>query len=462
MVVLLKTLQVILALSILIIVHEFGHFFFARLFGIRVDKFYLFFDVGGKALFSTKKSRLVARFFPKLAASETDYGIGWLPLGGYCKISGMVDESMDTEYLKSEPQSWEFRTKPAWQRLLVMAGGVLFNFILAICLYVVILASWGSSYLSNGDDTRIWANDLAVDMGFQTGDHIIGFDGEKIGDFDRLQVEMARERAQTATVVRGNDTLTLYLDQSRLPEVLQSRGMFGLALPFVVDTIPPASPNYGCDLRRGDRIVALDGHPIQYIQESRRLLQSYKGEKVEARYVRGACAGAADEAQSGSLTADTLSVLLQVDTTGLLGIYTAMPPLETREYSFWEAIPAGFKLTFTTIGGYIDDLKLVFNPSTKAYKSVGSFIAIGQVFPSAWDWFRFVNILALLSIMLGVMNLLPIPGLDGGHILFVLYEMITGRKPSDKFLYVAQIIGMILLVALMVLAFGNDIGRLIR
>ena len=457
MVVLLKTLQVILALSILIIVHEFGHFFFARLFGIRVDKFYLFFDVGGKALFSTKKSRLVARFFPRLAASETDYGIGWLPLGGYCKISGMVDESMDTEYMKSEPQAWEFRTKPAWQRLLVMVGGVLFNFILAILLYIVILASWGSSYLSNGDDTRIWANDLAVDMGFQTGDHIIGFDGEKTADFDRLQVEMARERAQTATVVRGQDTLTLYLDQSKLPEVLQNPGMFGLALPFVVDTIPPTSPNYGSDLRRGDQIVALDGHPIHYIQESRRLLQDYKGEKVEARYVRKTACGT-----GGAFCADTLTALLQVDTTGLLGIYSAMPPFETREYSFWEAIPAGFKLTFTTIGGYIDDLKLVFNPSTKAYKSVGSFIAIGQVFPSAWDWFRFVNILALLSIMLGVMNLLPIPGLDGGHILFVLYEMISGRKPSDKFLYVAQIIGMVLLLALMVLAFGNDIGRLIR
>ena len=459
MIVLIKTLQVILALSILIIVHEFGHFFFARLFGVRVDKFYLFFDVGGKALFSTKKSRLVARFFPRLAASETDYGIGWLPLGGYCKISGMVDESMDTEYLKSEPRPWEFRTKPAWQRLLVMAGGVLFNFILAIFLYIVILASWGSSYLSNGDDTRIWADELAVDMGFRTGDHIVGFDGKQTRDFDRLQVDMARGRARTATVVRGEDTLTLYLDQARLPEVLQNRGMFGLALPFVVDTIPPSSPNYGCELRRGDRIVALDGHPIQYIQDSRRLLQNYKGARVEAQYVR-----AAGEASCGTQApcADTLGVLLQVDSTGLLGIYSTMPSLETREYGFWEAIPAGFKLTFTTIGGYIDDLKLVFNPSTKAYKSVGSFIAIGQVFPSAWDWFRFVNILALLSIMLGVMNLLPIPGLDGGHILFVLFEMITGRKPGDRFLYVAQIIGMILLLALMVLAFGNDIGRLIR
>ena len=457
MVVLMKTLQVILALSILIIIHEFGHFFFARLFGIRVDKFYLFFDVGGKALFSTKKSRLVAKFFPRLAASETDYGIGWLPLGGYCKISGMVDESMDTEYLKSEPQPWEFRTKPAWQRLLVMAGGVLFNFILAIILYIVILAAWGSAYLRNGDDTRIWADELAVDMGFRTGDHIVGFDGKKVNDFDRLQVDMARGRARTATVLRDGDTLTLYLDQARLPEVLQDRGMFGLALPFVVDTIPPTSPNYGCELRRGDQIIALDGHPIQYIQESRRLLQGYKGAQVDARYLR-----AEKDASRGVAGADTLGTLLQVDSTGLLGIYSAMPRLENREYSFWEAIPAGFKLTFTTIGGYIDDLKLVFNPSTKAYKSVGSFIAIGQVFPSTWDWYRFVNILALLSIMLGVMNLLPIPGLDGGHILFVLYEIVTRRKPGDKFLYVAQIIGMILLVGLMLLAFGNDIGRLLH
>ena len=446
MVVLIKTLQVILALSILIIVHEFGHFFFARLFGIRVDKFYLFFDVGGKKLFSTKSSRFIAKHFPRLAASETDYGIGWLPLGGYCKIAGMVDESMDTEFLKQEPQPWEFRTKPAWQRLLVMAGGVLFNFILAILLYIVILAGWGRSYLSN-ENTQIWADELAQEMGFQTGDHIIGFDGKTTREFDRLQMEMVRGQAETATVLRDGDTLVLYLDQSLLGNVLQDPGMFSLALPFVVDTIPPTSPNYGCELQRGDRIVALDGHPIRYIQDSRSLLQDYKGGMVEATFLR------AD---------DTLSLALQVDTTGLLGIYTSMPELQTREYSVLEAIPAGFKLTFSTIGGYLDDLKLVFNPSTKAYKSVGSFIAIGQAFPAAWNWYRFINLLALLSIMLGVMNLLPIPGLDGGHILFTLFEMITGRKPGDRFLYIAQIVGMVLLVALMLLAFGNDIGRLIR
>jgi regulator of sigma E protease len=446
MVVLLKTLQVILALSILIFVHELGHYLFARLFGIRVDKFYLFFDIGGKRLFSTKNSRLVAKFFPKLAASETDYGIGWLPLGGYCKIAGMVDESMDTEFLNKEPQPWEFRVKPAWQRLLVMAGGVLFNFILAIILYIVILASWGSAYLSN-ENRPIWANELAQEMGFKTGDQIVGFDGQKTLEFDRLQIEMVRDRAQTATVIRGGDTLTLYIDQAKIGKVLQSPGMFSLALPFVVDTIPPASVNYGCSLQKGDQIIALDQHPIRYVQDARVLLQDYKDSAVTATYLRAT---------------DSLTTTLQVDSSGLMGIFSTMPALTTREYSFLEAIPAGFELTFSTIQGYIDDLKLVFTPSTQAYKSVGSFISIGQIFPASWDWYRFVNILALLSIMLGVMNLIPIPGLDGGHILFTLYEIITRRKPGEKFLYVAQIIGMVLLMGLMILAFGNDIFRLFR
>lgn len=451
MVVLLKTLQVILALSILILVHEFGHYIFARIFGIRVDKFYLFFDVGGKRIFSTKNSRFVAKFFPKLAASDTDYGIGWLPLGGYCKISGMVDESMDTEFMQKEPQPWEFRTKPAWQRLLVMAGGVLFNFILAIVLYITILASWGSSYVSN-EDSQIWASPLAQEMGFQTGDHIVSLDGEKIVEFDRLQIDMVRSRAQMATVVRAGDTLQIYIDQSRTSDILQNPGMFSLALPFVVDTIPPTSLNAACALQRGDKIIALDAHPIRYIQESRQILADYKDSTVCVTFVR----------PSAVSSADTLHTVLQVDTTGMLGIYATMPGLKTRTYSFWEAIPAGFQLAFSTIQGYVDDLKLVFSPSTEAYKSVGSFISIGQIFPASWDWYRFVNILALLSIMLGVMNLIPIPGLDGGHILFTLYEMITRRKPSEKFLYVAQIIGMILLIGLMILAFGNDIFRLFK
>jgi len=435
MIVLIKTLQVILALSVLILFHELGHFTFAKLFKIRVDKFYLFFDVGGKALF---------RFKPK--NSETEYGIGWLPLGGYCKIAGMVDESMDTEHLKSEPKPWELRSHPAWQRLLVMAGGVLFNFILAIFIYIGVLALWGQSYISN-DGSDIYVNELAYDMGFRTGDHIIAYDGVPEENFGLLQADLARNDVSKVTLLREGDTLDLYVDRSRIGDVLNTPGMFDLALPFVIDSIPPASPNFGLGLERGDRIVAIAGQPVPYLQDSRALLKGYAGAHVTAQILRGE---------------DTLSLDVAVDTLGRIGVFTTMPNIQTKKYGFFEAIPAGFSYTFTTIGDYLKDMKLVFTPSTEAYKSVGSFIAIGQVFPSAWNWYAFLNILALLSVMLGVMNLLPIPALDGGHIVFILYEMLTGKKPSDKFLIVMQVIGMILIFALMILAFGNDIMRLLR
>ncbi len=435
MVVLLKIVQVILALAILILFHELGHFTFAKLFKIRVDKFYLFFDIGGHAIF---------RFKPK--NSDTEYGIGWLPLGGYCKIAGMIDESMDTEALKQDPQPWEFRTHPAWQRLLVMAGGALFNFILAIALYIVILAVGGETYISN-EDSSIYVNDLAYDMGFRTGDRILAFDDYVPEDFSMLQADLARHTASKASVLRGDDTVTIYIVRNMISEVLNSPGMFSLAVPFVIDTIPPTSPNYGSQLKSGDRIVSIEGTPVEYVQESRPLLAEHKNGPVDVLV----------EADG-----DTTAMTLQVDSLGLIGVYNKIPGYRTRDYNVLQAIPAGFKLTFSTIGGYLRDLKLVFTPSTKAYKSVGSFIAIGQIFPSKWDWYQFVNILALLSIMLGVMNLLPIPALDGGHIVFTLYEMITGRKPSDRFLMVAQVIGMILLVLLMILAFGNDIARLFR
>lgn len=435
MVFVIKLLQVILALSILVLVHELGHFFFAKIFGIKVDKFYLFFDIGGTALF---------RFRPK--NSDTEYGIGWLPLGGYCKISGMIDESMDTESLKQEPKPWEFRSKPAWQRLLVMSGGVLFNFILAIFLYIGILAGWGESYISN-ENSRIYVNDLAYDMGFRNGDHIIMFDSYVPDNFGMLQADLARQNARKATISRGSDTIDIYIDHSRLGDILSTPGMFSLALPFVIDTVPPASLNSNAGLMKGDRIIGIDGTKIDFIQDSRKLLSGYSGQEVAVSLVRGD---------------DTLRMMLQVDTAGRFGIYTSMPELKTREYSFAEAIPAGFKLTFSTIGGYLKDLKLVFTPGTEAYKSVGSFITIGQIFPAAWDWFSFINILSLLSIMLGVMNLLPIPALDGGHIVFTIYEIATGRKPSDRFLTVAQIAGMILLFSIMLLAFGNDFVRLFK
>ena len=445
MIVLMKTLQVILALGILILIHEFGHFFFAKIFGIRVDKFYLFFDAWGVKLFSTK-SKWFLKICPKAAEWETEYGIGWLPLGGYCKICGMIDESMDTEALKSEPQPWEFRTKPAWQRLFVMAGGVLFNFILAIFVYIGILAAWGESYISN-DGKQIYVNELASEMGFRSGDHIISFDEYEPENFGMLQADLAREMAQKAVVLRDSDTVDIYIDQSRIGDVLKTPGMFDLALPFVVDSIPAASVNYGAELASGDRIIAVAGEATEFVQDAWPILEAGAGSAIDVTVLRGA---------------DTLAMALQVDSTGRLGILLAQPEVSNKEYGFWNAIPAGFSKTFSTIGGYIKDLKLVFTPSTEAYKSVGSFISIGQIFPATWDWFRFMNILALLSIMLGVMNLLPIPALDGGHIVFTLYEIITRRKPSDKFLEVMQIIGMILIFGLMILAFGNDIIKLFK
>lgn len=431
MVVLFKALQVILALSTLIIVHESGHFLFARLFGIRVEKFYLFFDVGGKAL---------ARW----RWGETEFGIGWLPFGGYCKIAGMVDESVDMEQLKRDPQPWEFRSKPAWKRLFVLAGGVLFNFIFAIIVYSVISGIWGTAYISN-EDSAVYPNELAREMGFRPGDRILKLDDYVPEDFGMLQADLARREVRCATVLRGQDTVRLYIDQSMIGEVLNSPLMFDLAMPFVVDSVSSAA-NAGV-LEKGDAVLEIEGHDTRFLQDATPILRDHAGQTVTAIVRRD---GVLSEVQ------------LQVDTSGRVGVFVTPPSVKRQSYEGLAAIPAGLKRTGSTISGYLSDLKMVFKPSTKAYKSVGSFIAIGQVFPKKWDWYQFLSILALISIMLGVVNLIPIPGLDGGHILFTIYEMITGRKPSDRFLYIMQLIGMVLLFGLMFLAFGNDIMRLIR
>ena len=274
MVVLIKTLQVILALSVLILIHELGHFLWAKLFHIRVDKFFLFFDIGGAKLFSTK-SAWFTKLFPKAASWETEYGIGWLPLGGYCKIAGMIDESLDTESMKQDPQPWEFRTHPAWQRLLVMSGGVLNNFLFAILAYILILDIWGDAYLRN-EGNAIYVNDLAYEMGFRTGDRILRYDDYVPDDFMNLQVDLARRDVRKATVLRGADTLDIYIDQSYIGDVLNTPGMFDLAIPFVVDTIPGESPNAGI-LAHGDRIVSVGGKPVTYLQEARLLFGAHAG-----------------------------------------------------------------------------------------------------------------------------------------------------------------------------------------
>lgn len=429
MVALLKTLQVILALSLLIFIHELGHFAWAKLFKIKVEKFYLFFDIGGKALWRHKKG-------------ETEFGIGWLPLGGYCKIAGMIDESMDLEQMKKEPQPWEFRTHPAWQRLLVMAGGVLNNIIFAILVYILIMNIWGSAFIPN-EGNSIWVNDVAYEMGFRNGDRILAFDDYVPTDFGMLQADLARKNVRNARILRDNDTLDLYIDHSMIGKVLNSPVMFDLAIPFVIDST--VGPNTA--LQHADKVISIDGSDVTYVQEAHSILDTLAGQTTVTTIVRGV---------------DTLAVPVQVDSAGRIGVQLEIPDIERREYNLLQAIPAGWKLTWDTVGGYLSDLKLLAQPKTEAYKSVGSFIAIGQVFPATWDWYQFLQILALLSIMLAVMNLIPIPGLDGGHILFTLWEMVTGRKPSDKFLAVMQIIGLALIMLLMVLAFGNDIGRLIH
>ena len=433
MVILIKTLQVILALSVLILIHELGHYLWARAFNIRVEKFYLFFDLGGKALARWKWG-------------DTEFGIGWLPFGGYCKIAGMIDESMDLEQMKQEPRPWEFRSHPAWQRLLVMAGGVINNFIFAIFAYIAIMAIWGESYIDNRG-SRIYVDELAYDMGFRTGDEILRFDDYVPENFGMLQADLARRGVRKATVLRDGDTLDIYIDQARIGDVLSAPLMFDLAVPLVVDSVMADGLNAASGLHRGDRIVSLDGEKVDFVQDSRALLATRTSREVPAAVVRGT---------------DTLGFPVQVDSSGRLDVYMQMPNIRTRHYNLLEAIPAGWREAGSSIGGYLDDLRLLARPSTGAYKSVGSFIAIGQVFPEKWDWFRFLNILALLSIMLGVMNLLPIPGLDGGHILFTLFEILTGRKPGEKFLVVAQLIGMALILGLMFLAFGNDIARIIH
>ena len=446
MVFLMKFLQVVLALSILIVVHEFGHFTFAKLFRIRVEKFFLFFNAGGTFLFSTKRSKWFTRICPSAQKWETEYGIGWLPLGGYCKIAGMIDESMDLEQMKRAPQDWEFRSHNPWQRLLVMAGGVLYNFIFAILAFSLIMAIWGQSYIPN-EGSRIYPNALAREMGFRAGDEILSFDDYTPENFGMLQADLARRNVRQAHILRGADTVTLYIDGTMLGEVLNSPLMFDLAIPFCIDSVAADGVNSGSGLARGDRIVAIAGHEVEFLQDGRKIFAEAPGQTLEVSVLRDGT---------------TLDMPVKVDSLGRIGVYMQNPQIRTMKYKGLQAIPAGLRFTGSTIGGYLRDLRLLVTPSSGAYKSVGSFIAIGQVFPSVWDWYQFVFLLGLFSIMLGVMNLLPIPALDGGHIVFTIYEIITGRKPSDRFMAAAQMVGMILILALMLLAFGNDIGRLIH
>ena len=437
--VLLKIIQVILSLSLLVLVHEFGHYITARIFKIRVEKFYLFFP---PAIF---------KFKPK--KSDTEFGIGCIPLGGFCKISGMIDESMDKEAMAKPPQPWEFRSKPAWQRVIVLAGGVLMNVVLAIVLYISILFTWGEQYIRTDDAVYgIEVSPLAKEIGFENGDRILALDGNPAPDnFNDINMDMLRDQVSLVTVLRNGDTVDISIDPAYMPAMLNTPGMFGIRLPIAVGGLPDTSINAGADLRQGDRFLTADGRPVTWYQDLQAVLADNAGRTVELSLLRDS---------------DTVNVPVKVSQNGKIEVLLQRDisdiHITQKEYGLLEAIPAGFMMTFTNIGHYIKELGLIFSPQTEAYKSVGSFIAIGSIFPSSWNWQIFWNITALLSIMLAVMNLLPIPALDGGHILFTLYEMITGRKPSDRFMEVAQMIGMFLLLMIMILAFGNDLLRLFR
>ena len=439
MVVLIKILQLVLALSILVLIHEFGHFLFARIFKIRVEKFYLFFD----PWFSLFKYK------PK--NSDTEYGIGWLPLGGYCKIAGMIDESMDKEAMAKEPQPWEYRSKPAWQRFFVIFGGVLFNFILAIVIYTGIMYTWGEQYIKNSDvTTGIYASQLAQEIGFCNGDRIISFDGIAPDKFNELQVDLIRTQAKEAKVLRNGDTVTVSIDPIYIPTILNTPGMFSYGIPFEVKEIPDTSLNASSGLMAKDRLLAINGNSCDMFYKAQEVLMGFKGDSIVATVARG------NEIVLVPLLTDTLGRLQVLVNSNLEEFYT----VTKKEYTLLSAIPAGINKAVTTVTNYFKELKLIFSPKTEAYKSVGSFITIGKIFPGTWDWHSFWGITAFLSVMLAVLNILPIPALDGGHLVFTLYEMVTGRKPSDKFLEYAQMVGMVLLLGLMVLAFGNDIFRL--
>jgi len=435
----LKIIQVVFALSILVLVHEFGHFFFARLFKIRVEKFYLFFN----PWFS------IFRFKPK--NSDTEYGIGWLPLGGYCKISGMIDESMDKEAMKGEPQPWEFRSKPTWQRFFVMFGGVFFNFILAILIYAASLFTWGESYLKNSDVIYgVNCSDLALEIGFRNGDKILALDGNAIDDFSNIHPTIIRDQVSKVTVSRDGGVIDIDISPDYISKMLGSL-MFEPRIPSFISSVVDSSLNKG-RLLAGDRIVAIDSAENFIVQDIQKVLAENREKTVEATILRN------DE---------KITVDLIVDNAGKIGIifdtsYGKFLNITTHNYSFLASIPAGFNKAVSKISNYLKELKLIFSPKTEAYKSVGSFITIGRIFPSTWSWEIFWDITALLSIMLAIINLLPIPALDGGHILFLIFEMVTGRKPGDKFMEYATLTGMLILFAIMFLALGNDILRLFK
>lgn len=439
-----KLSQFLLSLSLLIILHELGHFIPAKAFKTRVEKFYLFFDVK----FSLWKKKI----------GETQYGIGWLPLGGYVKISGMIDESMDKEQMALPAQPWEFRSKPAWQRLIIMLGGVTVNFILAFVIYIGMTFVYGDMFIATNDlkDGLLIENPVMQKAGFQTGDKIVAIDGQKVLKFDNqmnAQILMAKQVLIERNGVQ--QTITMPVDFVDQLSKLEKGPLATIRMPFVVGAVSEESKNK--TLQPKDVVLRLNEEPAKYLDQAKAILEKNKNKLIVAGILRN------DK---------EMQVPVQVDGDGKLGVQLAALDLASleklgyykvskQEFGFLESFSVGIQKGADQLVGYGKQLKMIFNPETKAYKQVGGFAAIFNIFPSTWSWEVFWNITALLSIMLGVMNLLPIPALDGGHVMFLLYEIISGKKPSDKFLENAQMVGFVLLITLLLFANGNDIYKAI-
>ena len=442
-----KALQLIASLALLVFIHELGHFMWARFFKVRVEKFYLFFDIGLHKL-GIKWDGSLFKFKPK--NSDTEYGVGWMPLGGYCKISGMIDESMDTEQMKQPEQPWEFRSKPSWQRLLIMIGGVLNNFLLAIIIYAGMVGYWGEKILPfKNVEQGMHFSEVAQEIGFNEGDIPLTADGKELTGFGLLadEADVMLNAKQVTLLRNGSDTVTITIPADFKQKVENIGGAFiNYSTPVIIEKAMPGDGAQKAGLKKGDLLLSVNGVPTKCQPVFQEQLQLHKGKQVMIAFSRD---GKLDSTQ------------VTVSDVGTMGIVMRSPfdiyKTEYKPYGFFEAIPRGIKIGCAKMAEYVSGFKNVF--SKRGAQSLGGFGAIGDLFPDVWNWEKFWDLTALLSVILAFMNILPIPALDGGHVLFLLYEMIFRRKPSDKFMERAQMAGMIILIALLLWANGNDIYR---
>ncbi len=438
-----KAAQLILSLSLIVIVHEFGHYLPSKLFKCRVEKFFLFFD----PWFALVKKKI----------GDTVYGIGWLPLGGYVKISGMVDESMDKDQMNQPPQPWEFRSKPAWQRLIIMLGGVTMNVLLAFVIYAMILYTWGQKkVLMSSLPYGVTVTDsLMYHVGFRNGDKILSVNGKDVVYFDDLPERILMGGGGHVEVIRDGEHQTIDLPTALIGELVERKKnspvLFLPRIPVIADIIPDTSNAYKAGLKRFDQITTVDGISTPFYEEYKKAISAHKGQAITLTVERKG-------------VVDTLNATVNMDSTlGFIRVYDpetldslGLIRIEKTQYGFFESFPAGVHLAVERLRSYVAQFKKILSPKTEAYKGISGFKGMASIFPSLWDWQSFWTITAFFSIALAFMNILPIPALDGGHVLFTVLEMITGRKPSQKLLEYAQVVGMILLLALMIYVNGND------